>query len=321
MTTKTLQYPVYSANFWKAYLIQMRPYLLFVSGIAGASGIAMGASGEVAELKIVLAFIPFFLGYGFGQALTDCFQTDTDRLSAPYRPLSRGELSVKAVGTISISGLLFCAFLLLYLDLISFLLSILAVFGLSTYSYIKKRIWWGGPFYNAWIVALLPLMGYFAVSAGNPFNEQTILPYLLITFFAYASFVLIGYLKDIEADKATGYKTFPVIWGWQATIFAGDLFAVITLSLFWFQLQNNLFEIIAGIVASLIIIFGQIKGHMSTNKNEQDALIPIIATVRSFILFHIAIIFHFKPSWWWILLIYYLLFELFLHFRPSRYQV
>ena len=40
------------------------------------------------------AFVASFLAYGFGQALTDWFRRDTDRLSAPYRPLS-GSIQTK----------------------------------------------------------------------------------------------------------------------------------------------------------------------------------------------------------------------------------
>ena len=93
MDAPTITAPVFSFSFWKAYIVQMRPYLFFVSGIAGATGIAMAKEPGTPLWKMVLAFIPFFLGYGFGQALTDCFQTDTDKLSAPYRPLSKGILS------------------------------------------------------------------------------------------------------------------------------------------------------------------------------------------------------------------------------------
>ena len=90
MTTAALKvYPVYSPHFWRAYFIQMRPYLLFVSGIAGLAGIAMAAGADLPGWKIILAFIPVFLGYGFGQALTDCFQTDTDKLSSPTWKLTR----------------------------------------------------------------------------------------------------------------------------------------------------------------------------------------------------------------------------------------
>ena len=38
----------------------------------------------------ILAFVPFFLGYGFGQAFTDSSQTDTDSISSPYRPVIQG---------------------------------------------------------------------------------------------------------------------------------------------------------------------------------------------------------------------------------------
>ena len=156
------KYPVYSLLFWRAYFTQMRPYLLFVSGIAGATGIAMSEDADSSGWKWPVAFILFFLGYGFGQALTDCFQTDTDKLSAPYRPLSKEIISIPAVLVVSIMALLASGILFYLLHPVTFWLCLLAVFGLATYSYIKKHFWFGGPFYNAWIVALLPVMGYFA---------------------------------------------------------------------------------------------------------------------------------------------------------------
>jgi 4-hydroxybenzoate polyprenyltransferase len=323
MTTAVLKvYPVYSPHFWKAYFIQMRPYLLFVSGIAGLAGIAMANGESLPGWKIATAFIPLFLGYGFGQALTDCFQTDTDKLSAPYRPLSREIVSIKSVLFISIAGLLFCAVVLFSLHIMSFILSCFAVVGLATYSYIKRKFWWGGPFYNAWIVSLLVLMGYFAGASAEiksfPLSQM---PFVFVSFFSYANFVLIGYLKDIKADKATGYKTFPVVWGWQKTIFLGDIFALLTILFFCLHGNFQVGELVAAGLATIIIILGQVNGHRAKSQNEQEALIPILSTVRSFILFHIAIVLHFQPAWWAYMIVYYLLFEIFLFKRPSRYQV
>lgn len=323
MTTLIVRkHPVYSPRFWKAYFIQMRPYLLFISGIAGAAGMAMAKKEDTEGWRLVVSFIPFFMGYGFGQALTDCFQTDTDKLSAPYRPLSQGIVSLRTVLGVSIAALLACAVILFLLHPLSFLFSGLAVFGLATYSYIKKNIWFGGPFYNAFIVALLPLMGYFAMLA--PYEKHFpayLIPYILLTFFSYASFVLIGYLKDIEADRATHYKTFPVVWGWHRTMLFGDCFALATLVLFWLQPKSNLYEVTAGLIGSVFIISGQVQGHITRQKNERGALLPILATVRSFIFFHMAIVLHFQAGWWPYMMMYYILFELFLSLRPSRYQV
>ncbi|MGZ3974756.1 MAG: UbiA family prenyltransferase [Flavisolibacter sp.] len=321
-TLSTRLQPIYSPLFWKAYFIQMRPYLLFISGIAGAAGIAMRNEGDTDMNKAILAFIPFFLGYGFGQALTDCFQTDTDKLSAPYRPLSKGILSIRSVLTVSIVGLLASGIILYLLHPFSFLLSGLAVFGLATYSYVKRHTWWAGPLYNAWIVALLPVMGYFAVSDSHVRSFPLhLIPTVMVSFFSYASFVLIGYLKDIAADEATGYKTFPVVWGWNKTMVLGDLIALATLSCFWTQHRSNAYEVLAGVAGSVIIMYAQLKGHLVKQKNEKGALLPILATVRSFILLHIAIVLHYEMGWWSYALLYYVLFEITLHNRPSRYQV
>jgi 4-hydroxybenzoate polyprenyltransferase len=322
MLTLPVLQPVYSIRFWKSYGIQMRPYLLFISGIAGAAGMAITKTEGTEWWKLILCFIPFFLGYGFGQALTDSFQTDTDKISAPYRPLSKGIISKRSVLTVSITGLLLSGLILYMLSLFSFLLSLLAVFGLATYSYIKRNIWFAGPFYNACIVTLLPLMGYYALnSSGTNSLPAEMLNYLGVSFFSYASFVLIGYLKDIDADRETGYKTFPVVWGWNKSVLAGDAFAIASILLFWTTTKENFYETGFGVLATIIIIYGQLKGHVTKQKNEKGALVPIVSTVRSFILFHIAIILHYQPQWLIYLVSYYILFEIFLYKRPSKYQV
>ena len=101
---KTYYSPVSSLKFWKALVIHLRPYLLFVSGAAGLAGMAIVPVETIRLPVFLMAFIPFFLGYGFGQALTDCFQVDTDSISAPYRPLSKKEISPRSLGTVSLAG-------------------------------------------------------------------------------------------------------------------------------------------------------------------------------------------------------------------------
>ena len=315
-------YPILSWLFFRAYFIHMRPYLLFVSGAAGAMGIAMGKTDGTPEWKCWLAFAPFFLGYGFGQALTDCFQTDTDKLSAPYRPLSQEIISIQSVLIVSISGLLASGLVLLWLHPLSFALSILAVFGLATYSFVKRHFWFGGPFYNAWIVMLLPVMGYFISQPKDVWQfSSDNYGYIFITLFSYANFVLIGYLKDIEADKATNYKTFPVVLGWDRTVLTGDIFVLITLLLFWQQIEINAWSLAFGIAGSIVMVAGQISAHKTSEKDERGAMVPIASTVRSFILLHIAVILHFQPDWYGYAWIYYSLFEWALYRRPSKHQI
>jgi len=317
-------YPVYSLKFWRAFLVHMRPYLLFVSGIAGLSGMAAGNEHDIKTGMFLMAFIPFFLGYGFGQALTDCFQIDTDSISAPYRPLVKKEVSPKSVGIVSIIGLFIISISVIYLNPYNFIWGALSVIGLITYTYFKRNFWFAGPFYNGWIVMLLPIMGYMAVSGIDlkGLASRNVLFLALLTLFAYANFVLIGYLKDISADRATQYKTFPVVFGWNKTIFLGDIF--IAVSIFaCYVLIGHTFSVpfLVFLAASVVSVFGQFYGHFTRQKVETNTSLHISATVRSFILWHAAVILHFHPTWLLFVIIYYGCFEILLYIRPEREQI
>lgn len=309
-------------EFWRCYLVQMRPYLLFVSGVAGAAGMAMGAPSGMPVWKELVTFLPFFLGYGFGQALTDTWQTDTDAISAPYRPLSAGRISIRDVRVVSLTGLWISGMILFLLNPMNLLFSVLSVAGLASYSWVKRHLWYAAPFYNAWIVALLPVMGWYS-SGGMGVTPEwgRLAPVMLMTLFSYANFVLIGYLKDIEADRATGYSTFPVVFGWKPTILVGDVFAAIALFLFWRGGPMNAEAMIAGSLATVIIIAGQVYGHATRRHDPVGAIIPITSTVRGFLLLHIAVVLQWKPGWWPLAILFQLAFEWALSKRPSREQV
>jgi 4-hydroxybenzoate polyprenyltransferase len=317
-------YPVFSWKFWRAFLVHMRPYLLFVSGIAGLSGMSVGNEQDIKPGVFLMAFIPFFLGYGFGQALTDCFQIDTDSISAPYRPLVKKEVSPKSVGIVSIIGLVLISISVIYLNLYNLIWGVLSVTGLITYTYFKRNFWFAGPFYNGWIVMLLPIMGYMAVSDIDPgglFNRN-VLFLALLTLFAYANFVLIGYLKDISADRATHYKTFPVVFGWNKTLFLGDIFVAVSIFA-CYVLIGHTFSVsfLVFLAASVVSIVGQLYGHFTRQKVETNTSLPISSTVRSFILWHVAVILYFHPTWLLFVMIYYVCFEIFLYMRPEREQI
>ena len=191
---KIKAYSIGNIKFWQAYITTMRPYLLFISGAAGLVGLAFIEDPPI--VRVILAFIPLFLSYGLGQALTDCFQTDTDAISSPYRPLVRGMISRKQVLTISLIGLITGAFILAYLNPRILIFGILAIVGLLTYTFFK-RTWWGGPPWNSWIVALLPIMGHLAdkeyhVRSIVHFGDSNSLAFFLAVaaiFFGYANFV------------------------------------------------------------------------------------------------------------------------------------
>lgn len=318
----TVPYQLYSWRFWRAYLVQMRPYLLFVSGSAGLMGIAT-APVELSSSSLVwVGFLPLFLGYGFGQALTDCFQTDTDKLSAPYRPLSQGIVSAKHIGAVSLAGLIAGVGLLVFLNAWNLLPGTMAILGLATYTYFKRNYWFAGPFWNGWIVALLPLMGYISMlRTGLPEHCSKALPVVALSFFAYTNFVLMGYLKDISADRATGYRTFPVVFGWNATVWVGDILVLLSAWLAATLAFTGVWPKLVWGIATVIAVSGQVFAHITSSKTEANAAFPIAATVRAFILWHLAVVLNFREDWWPGLMLFYLLFEWALWLRPERKQI
>lgn len=324
MLRATPPYPIFSAAFWSAYWIHMRPYLLFISGVAGLAGMALNWDGEPQADWRILVFVFFFLGYGLGQALTDCFQTDTDKISSPYRPLSQDLVTPWSVGVVSVVGLIFGGMILVWANIWNLPFALLSIFGLATYSFFK-RYWFAGPFYNAWIVMLLPLMGFLSLSDArlvDLLHQPVRFYYVLgLSFFAYSNFVLMGYLKDISADRATGYQTFPVVFGWDATVWVGDLFALLSMVFVGLCLADHWVAYALFAAGSLVAVAGQLNAHFSREKTEANAAFPITATVRSFILWHLALL----PGHWelslWFAVLYFIAFELALRRRPEKDQI
>lgn len=321
-------YPIFSTGFLRSYVVTMRPYLLFISGAAGLVGLAF--IGDPQPARVVLAFIPLFLSYGLGQALTDCFQTDTDAISSPYRPLVRGTVARKHVLVVSLLGLTTGVLILTYLNPQILIFGILAIVGLLTYTYFK-RTWWGGPPWNSWIVALLPIMGrsvdkdyhiWTLIRCEDPHSTALFLAIGAI-FFGYANFVVMGYLKDISADRETGYRTFPVVFGWIPTAIYSDLTAVAvaaltgTVLLMSGTLNPPGMTIFA--VALLVNLFAQV--HIHRTRDEGKSHKPIANVVRAFVLYCLAIVVTLQLNWLVFTGVYYLCFELTLILRPEKTQV
>ena len=322
ITLKT--YSLTSFKFIRAYVLTMRPYLLFVSGITGIAGLAF--AGSLNSISFALIFTSSFLSYGFGQALTDCFQIDTDSISSPYRPLTRGIVSRRHFLLVSVTGLSLCIAVFGIYNPLNLIFGILAGFGLYTYTFFKKK-WWAGPFYNSWIVVCLFLMAFLAGTAGNRFPDPTLfILFTILVFTGYANFVLAGYFKDTEADKRTGYNTILVVYGRKISALISDLFAVIScttagiivLPEFLFNLSAfpGLLFLLAGIFNSFN---GQIKLHRIEEDNDAHEAISLV--VHSYILLLSSVALILQPGWFLLLIVFYLSFNIVLKYRPCLNQV
>ncbi len=317
--------PILSKEFIKAYIITMRPYLMFVSGITGLVGFSFG-SIEL-SLNLFILFSAAFLSYGFGQALTDCFQIDTDSISSPYRPLIKGLVSKYQILFLSLAGLGYCVIVFSFFNKVNLLLGIISGIGLASYTPFKRK-WWGGPFYNSWIVGILFIMSFLASNPSSDLNSLKLFTAIGAIFFGYANFVLSGYFKDISADKATGYNTLPVVFGRKVSSLISDIFAVLSFSFSAITIYlilivknfGNSFIPISILIITLIILFiAQFRLHRVVQ--DEEAYHSISLVVHSYILLLSAIALANKPEWSIVLIIFYSCYIFTLKVRPVKNQI
>jgi len=316
-------YRLVSRNFVLAYIVTMRPYLMFVSGITGIVGLAFVANTNFIGTGLIV--LASFLSYGFGQALTDCFQTDTDSISAPYRPLTQGIVRRQDFLVVSLCGLAFCVAVFAYHNPSNIFLGILGGGGLATYTPFKRR-WWAGPFYNAWIVVVLCLMATNAGTAMRAAVESpAFLSMLLVVFFGYANFILTGYFKDISADRSTGYTTLPVRFGREISACVSDFFALMTIgaTVAVFVQNVNAFSSPIALLFTgagiLMMIATQLQLHQVTT--DEEAHPAIASCLESYILILSGIACLRRPEWSFPLAIDFLIFLITLKLRPRRSQI
>ncbi|HET9477597.1 MAG TPA: UbiA family prenyltransferase [Dehalococcoidia bacterium] len=315
-------------SFWRLYFVEMRPYLMFLSAMTGVAGMAFAPGVSLPDLLALTAL--FFLAYGFGQALTDCFQTDTDALSAPYRPLAQGRLRQRDVLLVSLAGLVAGGVVLAAYSPPNLALVAGGVAGLVTYTWFKRR-WWGGPLYNGWIVVDLCLIGYVSGlgAIGGTFNwTPELIATLFAVLFGYANFVLAGYFKDISADRASGYNTLPVVFGLRVSAIVSDALAALALlsSGLALVLINDL-DADAGLLLSAMLItgaagwtaLGQLRLHKVTSESQAHrAIAPV---VHAYILALCAIAAALQPEWVALLIPLYAGFAVALAHRPMKEQI
>lgn len=320
-------FPIASREFWAAYGVQMRPYLLFVSGITGLVGLAV--TPEPSTLRVLVLAPVFCLTYGFGQALTDCFQLDTDSLSSSYRPLVRRELRRRDVLRVSLTGLVVSGIVIALCDPLTIPLAVACIVGLATYTPFKRR-WWAGPFYNAWIVA-----GLFAVAmlAGDAtasldvLDRPVVAATALAVFFGYANFVLAGYFKDVRADRATGYDTMPVRFGFRVSAWASDGLAlaavVAAVAAAWLaagELSLAVVPAMAFLVAGMAAsVSAQVRLHAV--RRDEEAHRAIAPVVHAYLLLLAGVGSAAQPAWALPLLLFYLAFIVVLRARPVAAQI
>ncbi len=311
-----------SADFARGYFVTLRPYLCFVSGATGLVGLALTTS--LSTIRLFILGCVFFVAYGLGQALTDVTQLDTDSISAPYRPMVRGQLRPRHVLLVSLIGLGCCALVLVAFNPAVGLFAVLPVIGLATYTPMKRRFW-AGPFWNSWIVAMLPLLG--ALSDGRGFRavlaESATRSAIATTFFAYMTFVLLGYLKDVEADRITRYATLPVRFGRRWTVGISFVCALGALGCSLPIVARGASTATAGATVWFLGVVMLVIAHLQAWGVTRDAAAhpAITMGLRGYVALHLGEAIILRPTFLVVAVAMLVAFEVVLARRPCREQV
>jgi 4-hydroxybenzoate polyprenyltransferase len=215
----------------------------------------------------------------------------------------------------SLLGLAACALVLVMFNPAIALFALLPIIGLATYTPMKRRVW-AGPIWNSWIVATLPLLGALAGKRGL---DAPLARAMATAFFAYATFVLLGYLKDVEADRRTGYDTLPVRYGRRTTVAVSLVCALAAVWISWPTAEASLPGIFLWAGGAIMLVLGHVRAWGITS--DRGAHPAITMGLRGYVALHLGSAVLLKPALLAVGLAMLVGFEIALARRPSREQV
>ncbi|MDD5430790.1 MAG: UbiA family prenyltransferase [Candidatus Pacebacteria bacterium] len=207
-------------NAWRKNLRWERTiYYIFISIIGIALGFQFLPAGNLFNFVDILGFMVFFisiaLSFWLAVGINDIYDTKTDGISSPDRPLIAGTLTVKQQNMINAFLFLFIVTgfaLTNYLVLILFLMFQAVYFIYSVPPLRFKRVF-GLSSLLVGANALLAMMAGFYLVA--PIQKISFFPphILAMVLIGFTMAVNIRDIKDYEGDKAENIKTIPVVFG------------------------------------------------------------------------------------------------------------
>jgi geranylgeranylglycerol-phosphate geranylgeranyltransferase len=236
-------------NFLKQYIISMRLYYSFVTGVAGWLGLAyyeylqQNSLIEGAPLSIwkkVLILFLLFVSWGINQIINDFLGLKEDRINAPHRPMVSGKLKARPAVLFSLFLMLLAtAASLIYLSTAAAILIWVGAGMNVIYNFSKSWGLWANIVFGV-MIAISPLFGFFASAPKLqiPWTSNflwlvggVILLNALLTYYTY--------FKDYKGDKAVGQDTLVVRLGLRrsrrlALVFA--MFPPVFFTLFYVQI-------------------------------------------------------------------------------------
>ena len=194
----------------RAHLETWRPYTLWYVGLVGLGGAALVA-GPHHPWRLLAAWAAPTLGWLGGHYLGDYFDRELDAGSKPHRPIPSGRLAARTALACGAGCFAALAALAVAGGLQTGLAALLGAFGIVAYSRWLKARGVAGNLIRGVLGAVALLYGAAAADQRPPAGTVAALGVLALAFWLHdTTSNLVGTLRDIDGDRAGGYRTLPV---------------------------------------------------------------------------------------------------------------
>ena len=192
-----------------AHLQTWRLYTFWYVGFLGLAGAAL-SPGRPDGVRLFAAWAVPTLGWLGGHYLSDYFDRDLDAIAKPHRPIPSGRLPARVALGCGVLAMLAVAVLAVLTGWRTSLIAVLAVAAVLAYGLRLKALGIAGNLVRGALGALALLYG---AATAPPFGWAVLLPFVAAFWLHDTCSNLVGTLRDVDGDRAGGYRTLPVTHG------------------------------------------------------------------------------------------------------------
>jgi geranylgeranylglycerol-phosphate geranylgeranyltransferase len=193
-----------------AHLEMTRPYTMFHSGLLALAGAVLASAGTVSPGRAALAALVTMCGWEAGLYAGDYYDRQLDAVSKPSRPVPSGRVSPREA-FLTMVGLIAAGYIAaVLLGAANLALAILTtVLGIAYSRTFKNRALLGN--FDRGVLGICAVA--FGALAGGSLLAPPVLLLAALVFCHDSATNLVGAIRDIEGDRAAGYRTVPVVYG------------------------------------------------------------------------------------------------------------
>lgn len=222
-------------NKIKAFLNLTRPINFAITFFTSVVAVFICSVDNFPMKIAILAGLSSGFTASAGNIINDIFDIEIDKVNRPDRQIPSGKITYKEAFVLYFIILLLSLILSWFINLAAFIIVVATTLLLFLYSKYLKRIPLAGNVVVAFLTGLVFIYG--GVAIGNP--VAAVIP-ALFAFLINLIREVVKDMQDVEGDKKSGIKTFPIKFGFQKS---KVLILLLTISLILYTLYPFLFRI------------------------------------------------------------------------------